>query len=112
MAVQLKTDVYELGGQPTVAGYKVISATPGFEEDSEVKQNAAGQFNADITYSRRKTLQLEMEAEHGTDVSTLQTAGSVTVSAVLYNIRDYSASKSRGVTTVSLDLIQQAEGLA
>jgi len=122
---QLASALYKIAGQPTLAGalankYEVISANYGFEEDSEIKVKAAGQFGADITYSRRETCQLELEALHGTDSEALIISGQIAtgilkrangVTDSAWNIRNASLGKTRGVQTVSLDLIMQLDTL-
>jgi len=109
---QLPAAQYEIAGQPTVSGYEVIDAQYGFEEDTEDKMDAAGQFKSKITYSRRKTLQLELEAENGsTPETTYQDGGSVTIDTVDYIIRSATIGRTRGVATVSLDLIAQSDEL-
>jgi hypothetical protein len=122
---QLATAVYKIAGQPALAGdlagkYEVIEATYGFEEDSEVKQKQTGQFGADITYSRRETCQLELEALHDTDSEALIVAGELASgilpradgsTASAWNIRSATLNKTRGVQSVSLDLIMQLDTL-
>jgi len=115
---QLPEATYSIAGQVTATGWEVISNTYGFEEDSEDKAGAAGQHKAKITYSRRVTLQLEMEALAAADVDAYQTGGQVASgvftladgsTATAWNIRNASLGRTRGVATVSLDLIQQGD---
>ncbi len=122
---QLASAVYKIAGQPTLGGvwenkFEVLSAQYGFDEDSEVKQGAAGQFAADVNYSRRETCQLELECLHGTDPDPLISGGQLASgiltradqsTASAWNIRDVTVNKTRGVTTVSLDVIMQLDTL-
>jgi hypothetical protein len=122
---QLATALYKIAGQPTLSGalenkYEVIQATYGFEEDSETKQKQSGLFNSEITYSRRETCQLELEALHETDSEGLVTGGELASgiltradgsTASAWNIRSATLGKTRGVQTVSLDLIMQLDTL-
>ena len=122
---QLPSETLAIAGLPTLGGalankYEVLGATYGFEEDSEVKVGAAGQFKSDIVYSRRETCQLELEALHGTDSATLSKGGQLASgiltladlsTASAWNIRSASWGLTRGVQTLALDLIQQADKL-
>jgi hypothetical protein len=122
---QLPSALYDIGEQPTLAGawankFEVISAVYGIEEDTETKQQGNGQFKAEITYSRRETCQLELEALHGTDATTLSQGGQLASgiltladgsTAAAWNIRSCSLSKTKGVVVVSLDVIQQQDKL-
>jgi len=63
---QYPASKYVVAGQNALSGWQVVSETTGFQEDTEDKQTAAGQFNSKITYSRRATKQLTLEAVHGT----------------------------------------------
>ena len=122
---QLPSALYDIAQQPTLGGalsglYEVISATYAMEEDTETKFGGNGQFKAEITYGRRETCQLELEALSGTDSSTLaqggQLASGILVladgsTASAWNIRSASYGKTRGVQTLSLDLIQQLDKL-
>ena len=109
---QLPDEQYVIGGQPTVTGWQVISAVRGIEEDSETKQTAAGQFKAKITYSRRRTMQLTLEATQTADVDEFSEGGVVTVDTVVYKIRSVQEQATRGPTQVTLDLIATVDLLA
>ncbi len=117
---QLPTAVYAIGGQPTVSGWVLPQAQYGFEEDSEVKTNSNGRFNAKIAYSRRPTLQVTLEAEHGTTLTTYQTGGAIAGgvfadgggNATAWKIRNATLTKTRGPAQVELDLIAQTDLLA
>jgi hypothetical protein len=116
-AEQLPADQYKIGGQPTITGYEVIQATEGFEEDAEDKAKGSGQHKAKITYSRRKTLQLELEAlaagapesyvAGGGLSATFDPAGTPKV----WKVRSATYGLTRGVQTVSLDLISLIDEL-
>ena len=109
---QLPATKYTIGGQVTVSGWQVISSAWGIEEDAETKYNAAGQFEAEVVYSRRKTLNLTMEADHGTTVTAYDTGGSITISEVVYEIRSVQRTNTRGPVQVTLDLISTVDLLA
>ena len=122
---QLPSALYDIAQQPTLGGalanlYEVISAQYGIEEDTETKQAATGRFKAEITYSRRETCSLELEAIYGTDPTTLAQGGQLASgiltladlsTASAWNIRSATWTKTRGVQTVSLDVIQQLDKL-
>jgi hypothetical protein len=108
---QYPTAQVTVGGQPTVAGYEVISATKGYAKDEEDKQNANGTHRVKIQYSKRKTLSLVLEAHDSTDITAITDADEMTVDAVVYNIVSAVPTHTRGVTVVNVELIQQAEGL-
>ncbi|HAX91571.1 MAG TPA: hypothetical protein DCY07_05095 [Rhodospirillaceae bacterium] len=117
---QLPATQYKVGGQPTLAGWQVISATHGLEEDSENKQTASGRFKCKITYSRRPTLQVVLEANSGTTTTTYQTGGEIASgvfaagngSATAWKIRSARKVNTRGPEQVELDLIAQTDLLA
>lgn len=112
---QLPTAVYQVGGQLTKSGWVITENSYGFEEDSEVKTKADGTFNADITYSRRQTLQVTLEALDAADVDEFQVGGQVDSgvfpladgsTASAWKINDATLTKTRGPVQVELDLIQ------
>ncbi|MCK9432569.1 MAG: hypothetical protein M0R00_06395 [Candidatus Omnitrophica bacterium] len=100
---------HAVGGQPTVTGWIVNSSKMGFVEDSEDKQNANGTHRSKIVYSRRRTWDLEMEAESGTTVTTYVEGGEITIDDVLCNITSAFITETRGPTLCSLSAIEQAE---
>lgn len=115
---QLPAAQYIVAGQPSLSGWEVIQADYGFEEDFEDKQDATGQQKAKITYSRRQTLSLTLEAAHGGTVHTYVAGGQIASgtltladgsTASAWNIRSATLGRTRGVTTMQLDLIQQAD---
>lgn len=121
---QLPASVYLIGQKYALTGYEVISAQASFEEDSEDKAGGAGQHKAKITFSRRQTLTLELEALGGTTPSTPHTyitggaidSGVFTLAdgttATAWNIRSATEGATRSVRTLSLDLIQVGDMLA
>lgn len=114
---QYPTNQLLVGGQPTVAGYTVLSATPGYAKDEEDKQNANGTHRCKIQYSKRRTLSLELEAQYGTTIATICDGDEMTVeyptgNSVLYNIISAVPVHTRGVTVVKVELVAQAEGLS
>lgn len=126
-AEQLATDVFKVGGQPTLGGalenkYEVIEARYGFEEDSEIKQRQTGLFASDITYSRRETCQLDLEAlDDAGDGPELIKSGELAsgilkradgITDTAWNIQPGSTcTKTRGVEALSLSLIMQTDTL-
>ena len=118
---QLPSGIYTVGQTYDLTGYEIITATPGFEEDAEDKVDQDGRFLSKITYSRRETLQLELEALAAATVSTYIAGGEIAsgvftladgTTATAWNIRSSSNGVTKGVTTVSLDLIQQGDNIA
>jgi len=113
---QYPADQYKIAGQPSVAGYEVINATEGFEEDAEDKANSAGAHKAKIAYGRRKTLQLELEALSAATPNTYVAGGGLDASYVpggtVWKVRSATVGLTRGVQTVSLDLISLVDELA
>ncbi len=113
---QLPASQYAIAGQPTVTGYEVINASYGIEEDAEDKKGAAGAHKAKITYMRRQTAQLELEA------LAAATQGAYLVGGVLdanfapggtvWKIRSVNETTTKGVTTISLDVIALVDLLA
>ena len=103
---------FTIGGQPTVSGYTVQGADYGYEEDAEQKKDANGRFLCKITYSRRATLKLEMEANSGT-TPAYQDGGTIASgeiadgagNATAWKIRSATVTKTRGPIAVSLDII-------
>ena len=115
---QLPATTYDVGQTYDLAGFEIITATPGFEEDAEDKVDQNGRHKAKITYSRRETLQLELESLTAGTPSTYIAGGEIAtgtftladgVTATVWNIRSASNGVTKGVTTVSLDLIQQGD---
>ena len=117
---QLPATTFTVGGQPTLSGWQVVSATYGIEEDSETKQTASGRFLCKLTYSRRATLQVILEADSGTTTTTYQTGGEIASgvfadqagTATAWKIRSASKANTRGPVQVTLDLISQTDLLA
>ena len=119
MATELMPVAHTVGGQPTVSGYTVISAEYGVQEDSEQKKDANGRFLSKITYGRRSTLKLEMEANSGT-TPAYQNGGTIASGVIedgggnetAWKIRSAPVTKTRGPIAVSLDLIALTDLLA
>jgi hypothetical protein len=121
MAVeQLPAGVFVIGGQPTLSGWVLPTAQYGFEEDAENKTDAAGRFLAKLTFSRRPTLNVTLEAESGTTLTTYESGGAIASGvftngggdATAWKIRSAVRTKTRGVVQVVLDLIAQTDLLA
>jgi hypothetical protein len=119
MATEQTPTAFTVGGQPTVSGYVVTSAVYGYEEDSEQKKDAHGRFLSKITYSRRATLKIDMEAESGTNPA-YNAGGTITTgtiadgagNATAWKIRSATVTKTRGAIAVSLDIIALTDLLA
>ena len=118
---QLPAATFIVGGIPTLSGWQIISAQYGFEDDGETKTTPLGQWKADITYSRRQTLKLNMEALTGATVHTYVAGGTIASgvftkadgsTAVGWKIKSSTLSRSGKVTIVDLDLIALADDLA
>lgn len=117
---QLPASQFVVGGQPTLTGWTLPQAQYGFEEDSENKTTAAGRFLTKITYSRRATLNVTIEAESGTTLTTYEAGGAIASgvftdgagNATAWKIRSANRTKTRGVTQIELDLIAQTDLLA
>ena len=119
MGTELMPVEHTVGGQPTVSGYTVISAEYGVDEDAEQKKDANGRFLSKITYGRRSTLKLEMEANSGT-TPAYNHGGTITTgtiadgagNATAWKIRSATVTKTRGPIAVSLDIIALTDLLA
>jgi hypothetical protein len=116
---QLPASTYAIGpGTRSVTGYEIIRQTGGKVDDGEDKAGPSGAHKARIVYSRRKTLQIELEAltaaapaasffvGGGLSDADLAAAGSD------WKIRDVKFGLTKGVKTVSLDLISLVDDLA
>ena len=106
---QLPAEQYAIAGQSAVTDYEVISEVYGFEEDSEDKKDSTGQHKAKISYMRRQTCSLELEALAAATPGTYTVGGvldaSFAVGGSVWKIRSVTEGRTRGVSTVSLDLI-------
>lgn len=117
---QLPTGQLQVGGQPALTGWNIISGTYGIEEDAETKYDAAGRFKCKIVYGRRATLQVTMEAQSGTTTTTYDTGGGILSgvfadgagNATAWKIRNSTRTNTRGPVQVTLDLIAQTDLLA
>ena len=112
---QLPASTYLIAHSYALAGYEIITASAGFEEDAETKQGAVGQFKCEITYMRRQTLALELEALAAATPGATYVTGGTIASGVFpladgstesaWKIRDAKEGSTKGVRTLSLDLI-------
>ena len=119
---QLPSALYLIDQKYALTGYEVINSSSDFDEDTETKQDASGQFKADITYMRRETLQLELEAlAAGTPGATYGSGGTIAsgaftladgTTATAWKIRSANVGSNKGVRTLSLDLIALTDTLA
>ena len=115
---QLPASTYAIGGQRSVTGYEVIRETQGHVDDGEDKAGPAGAHKARIVYSRRKTLQVELEALTAATAPASFFVGGGLSDADLaaagtdWKIRDVKYGLTKGVRTVSLDLIKLTDDLA
>ncbi len=118
MPEQLPADVYLLGGQPNVAGFKVREADVGRQDDAEDYQGPAGQHAAKVVFSRRATKSIQCETTDG-DPDIYIDGGALDASFVptstaldmVWKITDVSVALTRGVTVVSLDLIALTDSI-
>ena len=116
---QLPASTYTIAGQETLANWEIISNVYGFEDDGEDKYAGDGQWKCRLTYSRRETLSLEMESLDGADLDAYQggqvASGVFTLSdgltATAWNITSSTLTRTKGVATLSLELIQQGDTL-
>ena len=121
MAVeQLPASQYVVGGQLILTGWVLPENSYGIEEDGETKQTAAGAFKCEITYSRRQTLSVTLEATTAEEPGVYSKGGEI-ASGVFANsqggatgwkIRDVAETRTRGPVQVTLDLIALTEGIA
>lgn len=121
MAVeQLPADQYVVGGQLTVAGWVLPENSYGIEEDGETKQDAAGVFKSELTYSRRQTLSVTLECTAAGTQADYSKGGTI-LSGVFVNsqggptawkIRNVTDTRTRGPRVVTLDLIALTEGIS
>lgn len=118
---QLPAATFVVGGLPTLSGWQLPSAQYSFEEDTETKTTPLGQWKADITYSRRQTLKVTLEALTGASLATYVAGGTIAsgvftkadgATAVGWKIKSATLSKSKGVTGVDMDLVALADDLA
>ena len=121
MAVeQLPASQYVVGGQLTLGGWVLPENSYGIEEDGETKQTAAGAFKCELTYSRRQTLSVTLEAATVVAEEAYSKGGTI-ASAVFANsqggatawkIRNVTDTRTRGPVVVTLDLIALTEGIS
>ncbi len=112
-AVQLPASQMTVGGQETVANWIVRESVWGKEEDDEDIQNADGTFRTNLTYSRRPTLRLTLEATNAATNSAKEFRGiaSYTHGGVVYKVRDVQETRTRGPVQVTLDLISTVDAV-
>ncbi len=118
---QLPASQYVIGGQLTLTGYILPTHQYGIVEDTETKYTAAGQFKAEITYSRRQTLNVTLEAAHGNATVSVYTKGGTIASGVFadsqgtataWKINNVTEARARGVPVITLDLVALTDMLA
>jgi hypothetical protein len=119
---QLPAATYLIANAYALSGYEIISANAGFEEDAETKQAQTGQFKAEITYMRRQTLALECEALAAATPGATYVIGGTIASGTLpladgttasgWKIRNATEGSTKGVRTLSLDLVSLTDLLA
>jgi len=112
MPEQYPTNTLAVGGQGTIAGWDVISDSPGFEEDAKSYKNPNGTHKVDIVYSRRRTWEVEMQALSGTNPDTLQNGQSVTYKGVACRVKSFQAKETHEPITATLSLIEIADRIA
>ena len=113
---QLPASQYAIAGQSAITGYVVVSQSYGFEEDTEDKKDHLGQHKAKITYMRRRTCQLELEALAAATPGAYVVGGGLDASFVspgtAWKIRGVTETLTKGVPGISLDLISLTDLLA
>jgi len=112
MPTQLPTNTLLVGGQATLAGYDVQVMDKGARRVMEDYPNPNGTHKVSITYSLRRTWDLQLTAHYGTNVETLREALSVTYDGVLCNIEDFKSSSTNKPTTCTMTLVEQADRLS
>jgi len=112
MATQYPASQLAVGGQLTVSGYDVLSSKQGFQEDKESYQNADGTHKADVVYSRRKTYELTMQAQHGSSGDTYTAGGNITINGATCLITSVDVEKTRGPQIVTLSAIEVADSIS
>lgn len=115
-AEEIPAVVYLKGGQMALTGFNVMESTLGFEEDGEAKHDPAGRFASEITYSRRLTASATCDALTGADVGDFM-GGKLVLTAAFqgvtdWEIRNATASFTRGPQVLTLDLIALEDELA
>jgi hypothetical protein len=118
MPTQLPASQFAVGGQETLADHIVVSSVKGFEEDTEDKQTAAGQFKCNITYSRRATLDLTIELGDEADPKDYAKGGAVDAEYLpclpavgVWEIRNVTRTNTRGPIQLSLQLVSLTESI-
>ena len=115
---QLPASTYLISQIHALTGYEIIDAKMGFQEDTEDKVDTNGRFKAKITYSRRQTLQLELEALAAATPATYVAGGQIASgtlkladgsTASAWNILSADYGRTKGVATLSLSLIQAGD---
>ncbi len=112
MAEQLPTNKMTIGGQEEVEDWIVRESVWGKEEDDEDVPEASGKFRTNITYSRRQTLRLTLEATGDATADEFRGIGEYEHDDVLYKVRDVQETRTRGPVQVTLDLISTVDDLA
>jgi len=128
MAEQLGGDAYKVGGQPAFGGalancFEEMEVQWGFIEDGEEKKKGRGDFNGDLTYSRRQTCQITADVLNGKEATVagvLDDGGGLASGvwgtragvAAAWNIESAPRTETRGVVSYTINLVQQLEGLA
>jgi len=118
--LQIPAEQYVIGGQQTLAGWVLPQQQYGFEEDADQHKDGAGAFDCKITYSRRQTLSVTLEAEASTVTTTYAAGGQIASgiftdgngAATAWKIRSAPTTKTRGPVQVTLDLVSQTDDLA
>lgn len=107
-------NAYTVGGQSTVENHVVGQEVDGFIEVGESKQNAAGQHQCDITYSRRKTKSLTLQLGSSATVTDYCEGGHVDSSfafggVAAWEITGVQRVQTRGPVQLNLELISITE---
>lgn len=112
-AEQVPAAQHTVGGQVAVTGWDVIEQSDSFIEDAENTPNANGTHRCKITYSRRLTHDLSLQAQSEADASVFSEGGTYKWNTnVDCTIESATARKTRGPTMVDVSLLEQVDQLA
>ena len=116
MPEQNPVEQFAVGGQSTITGLIVLEETDGFEEDVETKLTTAGQFKADVVYSRRKTKSLSIELSNTATITHYVEGGYVdaafapaAAALAVWEIRSVSQTRTRGAVQLELELVSLSD---
>jgi hypothetical protein len=112
MPTQYPANQLAVGGQGTLSGWDVNVTNRGFVEDPGNYKWPDGRHKVKIVFSRRRTWDLTLQAQFGTNQETLRNGGAVTFDGVLCNIENYQSSSTHEPVTATLTLIEQGDSIS